>query len=70
LRREQYKESWASGDFTHLEQYATAIANAKAIGGCTTYQEVLDIDYPAILGELSDEHSVGIEPDADEEDES
>jgi hypothetical protein len=67
-RREAFKESWARGDFTYLEQYATAIGNAKAIGSCDTYQEILDIDYPAIIGELSDERSVGIEPeDSDDE---
>jgi hypothetical protein len=66
-RREEFKESWARGDFTYLEQYATAIGNAKAIGACDTYQEVLDVDYAAIIGELSDEHSTGSEPGDDVE---
>lgn len=67
-RKEAFKESWARGDFTHLEHIATALLNAKAIGACDTLQEVLEIDYPVILGELSDERSIGNEPEVDDED--
>lgn len=44
-RKEQLKESWASGAFTDQSQYATAILNAKAIGACELASQVIDLDF-------------------------
>lgn len=54
-RKEQLKEQWASGQFTDLSQYGTAILNAKAIGRCEEISWFADLDYETFLGECSDE---------------
>lgn len=46
--------SWANGDVSHYEQFGHSIANAMAIGECRAYQDVLDLDYGVMIGELSD----------------
>lgn len=45
VRKEELKERWASGAFTDQGQFATAIANAKAIGQCEEISFVLDLDF-------------------------
>lgn len=44
-RKEDLKEQWASGAFTHVERYATAIANAKAIGRCEELSRILELEH-------------------------
>ena len=54
-RKEAFKEQWATGAFTDLSQYGTAILNAKAIGGCEQLDWLLELDYHQVRGELSDD---------------
>ena len=55
LRQEELKERWASGEFTDLSQFGTAILNAKAIGNYEAYEKVRKLDYEELRGELDDE---------------
>ena len=52
--KEEAKEQWAAGAFTDLSQYGTAILNAKAIGGCELIENVLDLTFEQVIGELGD----------------
>ena len=56
LMREQeaLKARWAGGEFTHVEQYATAISNAKAIGQCEMIERILALEpeqFISVIGE-------------------
>lgn len=44
-RKEDLKEQWASGAFTHVERYAAAISNAKAIGQCEELSRILELEH-------------------------
>lgn len=46
------KESWASGTFTDMSQFGTAILNAKAIGGVELCTRVLGLDFEQLQAEL------------------
>lgn len=48
------KEQWASGAFTDQSQFATAIANAKAIGNCEAIEGILSLDHEQLIGELNE----------------
>ena len=50
-RIEFKKEQWAAGVFTDQSQFATAITNAKAIGSCEAWEDVLTIEYEDLLGD-------------------
>lgn len=54
-RVEERKEQWASGQFTDLSQYGTAILNAKAIGAVEEGEWIASLDYEQVIGALSDE---------------
>ena len=47
-RKDDLKEQWASGTFTHVERYAAAIANAKAIGQCEELSRMLELQFDQI----------------------
>lgn len=52
--QESLKVRWASGEFTHVEQYATAISNAKAIGQCEMLERLITIEpeqFISVIGE-------------------
>lgn len=49
--REREKESWASGAWTDMSQFGTAILNAKAIGKCELIEDVVSVEYEQLLGE-------------------
>lgn len=44
-RISELKNKWASGAFTDMSQYGTAILNAKAIGTCEAFDRVIGLDY-------------------------
>jgi hypothetical protein len=50
-RKEDLKEQWASGAFTHVERYAAAIANAKAIGQCEEISRILELEHGQLANE-------------------
>jgi hypothetical protein len=47
-------EQWASGAFTDMSQFGTAILNAKAIGQFEALARVLDISLDQLGEELDD----------------
>lgn len=67
-RREDLKEQWARGDFTYPTGEATTLANAKAIAECQVYADVFEIDYLAVIGEMSDESGARTPDDAGDDD--
>ena len=48
------KDNWASGSYTDMSQYGTAILNAKAIGTCEALDRVIEIDFEQLVGESDD----------------
>lgn len=54
LWKESVKEQWAAGSFTDMSQFGTAILNAKAIGAVQMIDQIINIEYDRIAGELSD----------------
>lgn len=54
LWKESVKEQWAAGAFTDMAQFGTAILNAKAIGAVQMIDQIINIEYDCIIGELSD----------------
>ena len=52
--REVLKETWASGAYSDQAQFGTAIANAKAIGMCQILEDLQNLQYDQVIGELSD----------------
>lgn len=48
------KEQWAAGAFTDMSQFGTAILNAKAIGAVQMIDQIINIEYDRVVGELSD----------------
>lgn len=52
--RADLKDQWASGAYTDLSQYGTAILNAKAIGTCEAFEKILELDFEQMLGEADD----------------
>ena len=53
---EELKEEWSRGRFTELQQYATAIKNAKAIGSCETINRIRTLNYEFFCAELGYEY--------------
>lgn len=49
------KDLWSSGEFTDMSQFGTAILNAKAIGNCEVYNEIVNLDFEQVTEELADE---------------
>jgi len=49
--KEELKEEWASGSFTDMSQFGTAILNAKAIGQCELLDRLHDTEVNDINGE-------------------
>lgn len=43
-RKEGLKEQWASGRFTDVQRYGSAILNAKAIGQVELLDRLLELD--------------------------
>ena len=54
LWKESVKEQWAAGVFTDMSQFGTAILNAKAIGAVQMIDQIINIEYDRVIGELSD----------------
>lgn len=48
------KERWATGAFLDQSQFATAVENARAIGGCEAAEFVIKLDYETIISELEE----------------
>lgn len=42
------QDKWASGAFTDMGQFGTAILNAKAIGSCEILSDIKDLDFQQI----------------------
>jgi hypothetical protein len=40
-----WMKRWSQGEFTHVERFATAILNSKALGACETCRSVQSIEY-------------------------
>lgn len=53
-RLEVLRDKWEKGEFTDQSQYATAIANASAIGQCLAIRWMTELDYDTFKGELND----------------
>ena len=49
------KRRWAEGEFTSLEQYATAIKNAKAIGMSELLDNLQHLNYEELCGVIYEE---------------
>ena len=49
------KEQWASGQFSDLSQFGTAILNAKAIGECQMLEQLGALEYSQLEGVLQDD---------------
>ena len=43
-----------AGEFTDQSQFGTAISNAKAIGACQAFEDVLGVDLEQLVGESID----------------
>jgi len=50
----QKQEQWASGAFTDQQHFGTAILNAKAIGNCEAWNQVIELDFDKLIGEIED----------------
>jgi hypothetical protein len=48
-------EQWAQGCFTNQEHFATAVANAAAIGQADLFKRLLDLDHTTVNEGMSDE---------------
>jgi len=53
-RIELAKERWANGAFLDQSQFATAVENARAIGGCEAAGFVIELDYETLSSELEE----------------
>lgn len=51
-RRENLKEQWASGSFTDVHRYGTAIVNAKAIGRVQELDWIVQLEFVDLYEEL------------------
>lgn len=51
---EERKDLWASGAFTDMSQFGTAILNAKAIGAVELCERVLGLDFEQLQSEQQD----------------
>lgn len=52
-QQERLKESWASGAYTDLSQFGTAILNAKAIGKYEAFSWVVELEVQDLFNEES-----------------
>ena len=53
-RRESLREQWESAGFQGQQHFETAIRNSAAIGACSVYKEIEDLDREVIFGEQED----------------
>jgi len=49
------QQEWSNGGFTHVDPYATIQANQAAVGACSVYVEVRDLDFESFIGAITDE---------------
>lgn len=49
------KDQWASGQFTDMSQFGTAILNAKALGNCEACSLVRELTFEQLIGEIEDD---------------
>ena len=58
-RREDLKEQWAEGAFTHPEDAGNDLAQGRAIGGAQLLADLLQLDAETVTKELSDDEDDG-----------
>lgn len=51
---ERAKERWAAGEFLDQSQFATAVENARAIGGCEAAGFIIELDYETLVTYLEE----------------
>lgn len=61
LRKERWKERWAAGEFTDLNDYGTTILNAKGIGNCEALDSLITISFHTVTTEIEDAEQDRIE---------
>ena len=50
--RGELMEQWANGMFSAAFDVEMAVKNAGATGACSIYQQIIDLDYQQIMGEV------------------
>jgi hypothetical protein len=53
-RKENLKEMWAGGDLSGPSFQEMAIRNSAAVGACSAYNDILNIDYQSLNGDSDD----------------
>lgn len=53
-KRNNLKEEWVSGKFSHENNDASWAANHAAIGFANALREILELDFPAFSGEFEE----------------
>ena len=54
-QREERRQMWEDGDFTGATQFETHVKYATALGACSVYREVSEMELETILGDQTDE---------------